>query len=116
MSRYFLRLLCILIFKKKLGDIHSVFNNVGVDLCHAIDCMRANDAEMSHVDLLLTSLLNERHASHTVKITRVERRDPLRNRKENVRSKQSEMYMGSYFSSSEIYWKLSHAEQRRLFK
>jgi len=73
--------------KKKLDDIHSVFNNVGVDLCHSIDCMRANDAEMSHVDLLLTSLLNERHASQTVMITRVELRDPLRNEKEKSKVK-----------------------------
>lgn len=58
-------------------------------MCHAINCVRANDAEMGHVDLLLSALLNKRHASQTIMITRVECRDPLRNKTEDVRSKQS---------------------------
>ncbi len=87
MSKYFLGPLSFNI--KTLKDIHSVLNNVWVDLCHAINCVRANDAEMGHVDLLLSTLLNKRHASQTIMITRVERRDPLRNKTEEVRSKQS---------------------------
>lgn len=87
MSKYILRPLCC--STKMFGDIHGVFNDVRVYLCHAIDRVRTNDAEMSHVNLLLSALLNQRHASQTIMITRVQRRDTLKNKTQDVRSKQS---------------------------
>lgn len=49
-----------------LRDIHCRFEDVGVDLGHAIDSVRAHNAQMSHVDPLLATLFNEGHTAHTV--------------------------------------------------
>lgn len=50
---------------------HSSFEDVRVDLGHAVDSMGTHDAQVGHVDPLLSTFLNERHAAQAVIITRV---------------------------------------------
>lgn len=57
--------------------VHSSFEDVRVDLGHAVDSMRTHNAQMSHVDPLLSALLNERHAAQTIIITRILRSNSL---------------------------------------
>lgn len=51
-----------------LRDIHCRFEDVGVDLGHAIDSVRAHNAQVSHVDPLLAALFNEGHTAQAVTI------------------------------------------------
>ena len=46
-----------------------------MECCDAIDCVRADDGEMGHVDALLAVLLDDAHARAAVQVSRVECRD-----------------------------------------
>lgn len=59
------------------GHLHCVFDDFWVDSSHTVNSMRANDAQMSHVDLLHPSFFDQRHAPQTVIIAGVQRGDPL---------------------------------------
>lgn len=65
-------------------SLHSVFNDFRVDAGHAIDSMRAHNAQVGHVDLLNISLLNQGHPAHTINVSRVKFADALE-RKEKWR-------------------------------
>lgn len=51
-------------------DIHCSCEDVGVYLGHTIHSMGSHNAQVGHVDPLLSTLLNERHAAHAIMITR----------------------------------------------
>lgn len=53
-----------------LPNVHSSFEDVRVNLGHAVDSMRSHDTQMGHVDPLLSTLLDEGHTAQTVTITR----------------------------------------------
>lgn len=57
--------------------LHRVFDDLRVDTGHSIDGVRANDAQVGHVDLLLFTLLDQGHAAQAVIIARVELGDAL---------------------------------------
>lgn len=46
-------------FITQSGALHSRFEDVGVNLGHAVDGVGAHDAQVGHVDPLLSTLLNE---------------------------------------------------------
>lgn len=52
------------------GYVHCGFEDVRVNLGHAVDGVGAHDAQVSHVNPLLTALFNQRHATHALVISR----------------------------------------------
>lgn len=54
-----------------------------MDLGHAIDGVGAHDAQVGHVDPLLPTLLNERHATQTILIARKLSSNSLHSRNES---------------------------------
>lgn len=48
-----------------------------MDAGHSVDGVRPHDAQMSHVDFLSVSFLNQGHSAQTVVISRVELADAL---------------------------------------
>lgn len=58
--------------------LHSGFDDVRVDAGHSVDSMGSNNAQMGHVDLLLVSFLNQRHAAQTIVVPREDLSDALR--------------------------------------
>lgn len=59
------------------GVVHAVLEDLGVDLGHAVDGVRPNDAQVSHVDALDPALLHQRHPPEPVQVTRELRVHPL---------------------------------------
>jgi len=51
-----------------------------VDARHPVDGVRAHDAQVRHVDLLLVALLDQGHAAHAVQVAGVELGDALQGR------------------------------------
>lgn len=51
--------------------LHTSLDETGVDSCNTVDSMSTYDGEMSHVDTLMITLLNDGHPAHAVKVTRV---------------------------------------------
>lgn len=49
-------------------DLHALLHDVGVNLSHAVDGVRAKHAQMGHVDPLGLALLDERHPPQTVRV------------------------------------------------
>jgi hypothetical protein len=50
-------------------DLHAVLEDLRVDGSDAVDGVRADDAEVSHVDSFLAVLLDQRHAAQPVHVT-----------------------------------------------
>lgn len=83
--------------------LHCVFDDFWVDSSHAVYSMRANDAQMSHVDLLQSFFFDQRHAPQTVVIAGVQRGDSLR----------WERGRGSW-TDKEIYWSGKQDDRNKL--
>ena len=61
-----------------VSDSHAALHDVGVNLSDAIDGVRADHAQVSHVDPLGLALLDQRHPPQTICVTRKHGRYPLR--------------------------------------
>lgn len=59
------------VLQANFRDIHSSFEDVRMNLGHAVDSMGTNNAQMSHVDPFLSPFLNEGHTAQTIVITRI---------------------------------------------
>lgn len=57
--------------------LHCAFDDLRVDPGHSIHSVRAHNAQVSHVDLLHVSFLNQGHAAQTVDVPRVQFGDAL---------------------------------------
>lgn len=58
-------------------SLHLVLDDLGVDLCHSVDCVRANNTQVRHVDPLHTLLLDDRHPAQSVHVFWEQSRDFL---------------------------------------
>lgn len=61
--------------------LHGVFNDLRVDASHSVDSVRSHNAQMSHVDFLRVSFLDQGHSAQAVVISRVELIDALQEQK-----------------------------------
>lgn len=57
--------------------LHCVFDYFRVDASHSVYSVRSHNAQMSHVDFLCVSFLNQGHPAQAVVISRVELTDAL---------------------------------------
>lgn len=64
--------------------LHGVFDDVRVDASHAVDRVRSHDAQMSHVDFLCVSFLDQGHSAQAVVISGVELVDALEEQKTQI--------------------------------
>lgn len=65
-------------------DSHLGLDDVGVNLSHSVDGVRAHDAQMSHVDPLTPVLLDQRHFPQLFKVFGKHNCDFLQRHKENA--------------------------------
>lgn len=65
--------------------LHCVFDDFRVDTGHPVHCMRSNDAQVSHVDLLDSAFLDQGHSAHAVNIARVQLGDALHGSQHRLR-------------------------------
>lgn len=69
-------------------DVHCSFEDVRVYLGHTVHSMGTHDAQVGHVEPLLSTFLNERHTAQTIMITRILSGNFLQN-KNNKRQEMS---------------------------
>lgn len=68
-------------------DVHCSFEDVRVDLSHAVDGMGAHNAQMGHVNPLLSAFFNEGHAAKAIHIAGVLSSNSLQNSKVHEKQK-----------------------------
>jgi len=93
---------CIFHFRASQGvdmyfaDIHSSFEDVRVNTGHSVDSVGTHNAQMGHVDPLLTALLDEGHAAQTLVVTGEVSGDSLKGFKEHEEQMYTCVYLFIY--------------------
>lgn len=89
-------------------DSHALLHDVGVNPGHAVDGVRAQHAQMGHVDALGLALLDERHPPQTLRVAGEPHRDGLAGRGARPSERESALRLDRRSSlTSRCLWLIS---------